>query len=189
MKILRGKFRGRNFYMPKDIRPTQNVVRKAIFDMLGDSVCDMEILDLFSGSGAMGLEAISNGVKKVTMVEKDSKCFECIAENIELFDIPLDEDGNFPYEVICGDVFAIIKQLAAKKRTFDLIFCDPPYGRGLAKKALNVLSNYDILQPTSLLIFEHLKKDILPEKEGNFVLFKTRRYGMSMLSMYKKEDA
>ncbi|HPB69263.1 MAG TPA: RsmD family RNA methyltransferase, partial [Candidatus Omnitrophota bacterium] len=70
MKILTGSYRGRNFYMPADIRPTQNVARKAIFDLIGHDLSGLTVLDLYAGSGALGLEALSLGASKVTFVEK-----------------------------------------------------------------------------------------------------------------------
>ena len=81
MKILGGKFKSRNFYMLKDTRPTQNLTRKALFDIIGHDLSDMEFLDLFAGSGAVGLEAVSMGAKKVTFAEKNIRCVDIIYEN------------------------------------------------------------------------------------------------------------
>ena len=86
MKILGGKLKGRNFYMPAEIPPTQNLVRKAVFDILGD-INGVEFLELFAGSGAVGFEAFSRGAKMVTLVERVSSCLEVIHKNLQLLDI------------------------------------------------------------------------------------------------------
>ncbi|VAX37956.1 16S rRNA (guanine(966)-N(2))-methyltransferase [hydrothermal vent metagenome] len=176
--------------MPVDIRPTQHMVRKALFDLLGQDMVNVEFLELFSGSGAVGLEAISREAKKVIFVEKELRCIKVIEENIQLLDIEPDENKYWPYEVIKGDGFATIKKLFREKRTFDLIFADPPYGRGMAKKALKTLEAYDILRPNCILAIQHEVKETLPETHGRFFLFKQRKYGTSLISLYseKKEN-
>ena len=93
MKIIGGKHRGKNFYMPFGIRPTQSITRKALFDILGQDLEGVTMLDLFAGSGAVGLEAISRGAKKVILVEKDPKCADVINENIRILSIGGDGSG------------------------------------------------------------------------------------------------
>ncbi len=185
MKIIGGKYKGKNFYRPFDIRPTQNMTRKAIFDILGPDIVGETVLDLFSGSGAIGLEALSRGAKRVCFVEKDPKCVKVIYENLKLLDICSYGDEAQFYEVFSKDAFACIKQLAAEKRTFDTIILDPPYDRDLAKKALKLLDRYDILQPNSLLVIEHQRREILPESVGRIFGFKQRKYGNTILSLFK----
>ena len=86
MKIVSGQLKGRNFYMPAQIRPTQNLVRKAIFDVLGD-VSGLEFLELFAGSGGVSFEAISLGAKSAAVVEREERCMEVIRENLKLLKI------------------------------------------------------------------------------------------------------
>ncbi|MBN1869733.1 MAG: RsmD family RNA methyltransferase, partial [Candidatus Omnitrophica bacterium] len=139
MKIIGGQYKGRNFYMPAGIRPTQNIARKALFDLLGQNLEGITLLDLFAGSGAVGIETISRRATKAVIVEKDPKCVDVISENIGLLSIGPNEPGNLPYEVIQMDAFAAIKMFAHQGRKFDVVFMDPPYGQGLAKKALKTL--------------------------------------------------
>ncbi len=184
MKIIGGKFRGRNFYRPEDIRPTQNIARKALFDMLGHELEGVVFLDLFAGSGAVGLEALSRGVQKVVFVEKDAKCAEIIRENLAFFDVRGDKESPLFYEVINSDAFAVIKVLFRQEKKFDVVFCDPPFGRGLAKKALKTLEAYDIVQPNCIVVIQHEKEENLPDNEGRFRLFRRKKYGSSIFSMY-----
>ena len=89
MKILGGKYKGRNFFMPEGIRPTQNVLRAAIFDILGHDLSGLSLLELFAGSGAVSLEAISRGAEEVLMVEHNDLNAKTIQENCDLLGIEL----------------------------------------------------------------------------------------------------
>ena len=185
MKILGGQFKGRNFYMPKDIRPTQNLVRKAIFDVLGINLDGLEFLELFAGSGAVGLEALSRGAKKLVLVEKEPQCIQAIEENVKLLKVNSYESGTSRCEIIQGDALMTIKLFARQQKKFDIVFIDPPYGRELAKKTLKTLEAYDILQPNCMVIIQHEEDEILPETQGRFLLFRKKNYGHTVLSMYQ----
>lgn len=185
MKIIGGYLKGRNFYMPAGIRPTQSFTRKALFDLLGQDMEGVAWLDLFAGSGAVGLEAISRRAAKVMFVEKDPKCAAVITENIGLFPIDPDKTGARAYELLSTDAFAAIKLLARQEKKFDVVFVDPPYGLGLAKKALKTLEAYDILQPNCTLVIQHEKGEILPEQQGRFLIFRQRNYGSTVLTIYR----
>ena len=149
--------------MPSGIRPTQGIARKALFDILGQDLEGITMLDLFAGSGAVGLEALSRGAKKVTFVEKDPKCAAVISENIGLLPIEKADDGARPYDIVQTDAFAATKLFSRQSKSFDVVFIDPPYGRGLAKKALKTLDAYDILHPNCTVVLQHGKREILPE--------------------------
>ena len=183
MKIIGGQYRGRNFYMPKDIRPTQSVAREALFDIMGQELTGLSFIDNFAGSGAMGLEALSRGATETVFVEKEPKFADLIRENVGLLNIDhLARTVNI--EVLCADSFASIKALAVKGRHFDIVFVDPPYHRELGKKALKTLDAHDIVHPNSTLIIQHDTKEILPEMSGRFLLFRKKKYGNSYFSIY-----
>ncbi len=186
MKILGGQLKGRNFFMPAWIRPTQGLVRRALFDILGHDLEGATVLDLCAGSGAVGLEALSLGAGKVTFVEKDPRCAEIISENIKLLGIGDNNDGERLYEIIQTDIFAAIKTFARQNKRFDLVFIDPPYSRGMAKKSLKMLEAYDILHPNYTVVIQHEKKEILPEGQGRFLAFRQKKYGATILSIYKQ---
>lgn len=185
MKIFSGKFKGRNFYMPKDIRPTSNIIRKAFFDILGQTMEDRSFIDICAGSGAMALEALSLESKEVVMVEMEKVNCQVIQENIDLLISSVSISNKISYEIINNNAFSAIKKLHAKKRKFDVAFIDPPYGRGLAKKALNCLVSYDILQPNCVVAIEHEKREVLPESAGRFFRFRQKKCGSTLLSFYQ----
>ena len=204
VKIISGIFRNRNFYSHISIRPTQGVVRKAVFDILGEEIEGKSFLDLFAGSGAMALEALSRGAGEVIMIEKDPKVCEVIYENINLLVAKMGTHttGTCPQigkiEVIQDNGMMMIKNFAKQGRTFDFVFVDPPYGRQTAKKALKTLGAYDILHTNSsrknedtplrdsLIIIQADRTQRLPETEGLLTLLRQKDYGNTRLSIYRK---
>jgi len=184
MKILGGFFKGKNFYMPKGIRPTQDVVRKAIFDILGQDLEGLEFIDLFAGSGSVALEAFSRGAKRVVCVEKDLHYAQVIQENMALLKIP-SEVMDPPALVIQGDAFLVLKHLGLQGKKFDIAFLDPPFETEMAKKTLKTLTDHDILRPACFIMAQHSKREILPEKSGRFSIVRQREYGSSIVSVYE----
>lgn len=178
MRIIAGKYKGRVIEMPRGIRPTQDKVRKALFDILGD-VGGLSFLELFAGSGAVGFEAASRGVGALILVETNRDCLLAIKENMR--SLKLESCDLYPLEA--GKA---VETFHKKKRSFDLIFLDPPYYEGLSKKTLQSLGAYDILAPNGFIVVQHFKKDGLPDKLGVLSLFKAARYGDTVLSFYKK---
>lgn len=185
MKILGGEFNGRNFYMPADIRPSQNVLRQSVFNIVGQDLSELTFLDVFAGSGAIGFEAISRGAKRVTFVERDDKCLKVIETNCELLGLTEDFKAREKYEICNIDAFVAIKNFAKSKRKFDIIFLDPPYEVGLAKKALKTLEAYDILAPNSIVVIEHNRRENLTEVCERLKLIKERKYGRSYLAVFE----
>ncbi len=188
MKIIAGTLKGRNFYMPAHIKPTQNLTRKAIFDIIGHDLSGRHVLDLFSGSGGLGFEAFSSGAASVTLVEKDPKCVDVIRENMRILGLDTPEPDGRVCSLWPGDVFATIKSFSLQKRRFDLIFVDPPYDAGLAKKTLKTLGAYDILSPLSKVVVEFGKNEGLSYLEHDFVEVTQRNYGKSYLSIFSPKN-
>lgn len=189
MKIIGGQFKGRNFYMPEGIRPTQNVVRAALFNLLGHDLDGVTFLELFAGSGAVGLEAFSRGASYVMMVERDAKCAHTIEENITLVNTTGYKENRQRIDLKIKDAFVAIKELAEQNAKFDIIFLDPPFRRGLTKKILKTLEAYDIVQPNCTVVVQHETSENLPKSQGRFCLYKQHRYGGSYLSFYQPQTA
>lgn len=188
MRILSGVFKGRYFYMPYGIRPTSDIIRKSVFDTLGQSLEGVSFLDLFAGSGAMGLEALSRGAKRVIWVEKERKCIQVIEENMMLLISPAIGQKQSSLDVVRLDAFAAMKNFHKLNHRFDIIFIDPPYSRELAKKALKTLCAYDILHPNSYVVVQHAKREVLPEELKPLSVWKRKKYGASYLTFYQKNE-
>ena len=193
MRIISGKLKGRQIKFPKNIRPTQNKVRKAIFDCLGASVKDSVFLELFAGSGAVGLEAFSYGAKRVVFVDSDLNCLKLIETNLISLGIkPCQDKDGTGRQIYRKDSLEAPCFLERQGLKFDLIFLDPPYLTGLAKKSLLAIASYDILNPLGIVVIEHGKKEELPQevagngRDRSLLLFKRKHYGDKVLSFYKR---
>jgi len=187
MRITSGIYKSRLLKKPTDIRPTQDKVRKALFDVLGERVLRARFLELFAGSGAVGIEALSRGAVEVIFVEENSRCYRTIEQNLQSLGIAVAHtDTGQNVQVLRMDSLRAIEKLSQRTHAFDLIFLDPPYYRGLAKKTLQTIAMYDIVAPLGIVIAEHSKKDILDDSIGTLTRFKQKRYADKLLSFYHR---
>lgn len=181
MKILTGDLKGREIvYRPNPhLRPTADKVRKALFDVLQGQFEGKAVLDLFSGTGALGFEALSHGAARVTFVERDrGQCakIDQTAKNLGLIE---------KVEVVCGDVFETIPKLSRRSLYFDIVFMDPPYEKGLCLKAIETLGASGLIGPGALLVAEGRKGEIFPKEGGKFLKIKEKVYGDTQIGFYR----
>lgn len=178
------------------VRPTQDQVRQALFNLLGGAVEGTRVLDLFAGSGALGLEAFSRGAAHVTFVDRSPFCIRAIRENLEnLTPVPgTDTPFGTRYRVcrvIRADALAAIPKLAARGEIFGLVLLDPPYGGDLARKTLIALSGCAIVSDAGWVVAECDKRDPLPPSfEGAQARMKLQRletYGDTALAFYQRQ--
>lgn len=176
IRVISGTARGRKLKVPKgkSVRPTQDRIREAIYNMLGEQVAGARVLDLYSGSGALGIEALSRGAAGALFVDNDPRCIAVIKENLD--------KAGLTGTVRKGNVRAIIKNMAGKK--FDLVFADPPYGKDLARNLLSQLSKYSILPFCSVVVIEHSNREAV-EQTPEWRRIKERRYGDTVISVYR----
>ena len=175
IRITTGIYRGRPLRMPAGIRPTQQKVRKALFDILGD-IEGVSFLELFAGSGAVALEAVSRGAASAVLVEKESVCVEVIRENIAKLNA-----SNC--RLLPVPVYEGMRLLFREGRRFDIVFLDPPYTAGETKKILQTIDEYDILISDGLLVIQH---SILERLSCRHYLIKEAIYGDTKLSFFRK---
>ncbi|NLX27110.1 MAG: 16S rRNA (guanine(966)-N(2))-methyltransferase RsmD [Lentisphaerae bacterium] len=185
MRITSGILRSRRFEVPKqEVRPTMESVREAVFSSLGGSCAGLRVLDLFAGSGALGLEAWSRGAESVTFVEQHAAVFRNLQQNIE--SLKCDELG----EVCCIRADAL-KWLERADTPFDLILADPPYDLpGAMYATCEGIANGSVLTADGMLVYELRSLDNLKIPEGWTVL-RDKTYGKTRVVMLKqeKEDA
>jgi len=159
------------------MRPTTSKVKLALTSMLGnDLINGSKVLDLFAGTGSVGMELFKLGANKVMMIEKEKKLFLKLKEAIK----PFNTDD---LEVVKGDVFSIIPKI---KENYDIIFADPPYIDDLLKKLIRSIEEANIASNNCILIYEHYKKVDTPDNYLKFKKLRDRTYGDSRLSIYKK---
>ena len=184
MRIIGGEYKSRQILMPKgvEIRPTQDKVREAIFNILGD-VSDKTVLELFAGSGAFGIEAISRGAKSVAFVDDNFRCAQTIRANLESLGV-----SDSRYDIMKTNAMGVMPRLDKMEEKFDIVFLDPPYYKGLAKNCLINIDSYDIVSPVGLVIIEHFKKDALDAELERLLFLDERRYGDTVITIFKKID-
>lgn len=153
-----------------DTRPTTDRIKETLFNMISEYLCDSTFLDLFSGSGAIGIEALSRGAKEAVFVEQSPKAAACIRENLEFTKL---EAGA---SVMTKDVIQALRELNGKKR-FDYIFMDPPYRLEWEKRVLEAIAGMDLLSPDGLIIVEAAKETTLDYvEELGFEIVKEKLY-------------
>lgn len=160
-------------------RPTADRVKESIFNILSPWVAGSDILDLFAGTGNLGIEALSREAHSAVFVDKDRGSISVIRDNLNHTGFASSS------EVLAMEAAAAINMLKAENRRFDLIFMDPPYGRELVPQTLELLSPTGILRENGIIAAEYDKKDKIPEQAGPFVLYRNRKYGDTMVSFYK----
>lgn len=180
MRVTAGKYKNKQVKTVKsnDVRPTLSKIRESIFNIIQNKVENSSMLDLFAGSGIMGIEAVSRGVNSVTYIEKNPRTARILKENLREFD--------FEYKVFIADALKAVDKLAGKK--FDIIFVDPPYAAGLLPEVLDKISKNDILSDDGVLIIEcgsDYKVDEIIEKTS-FIISKQKKYGDTAISIIKK---
>jgi 16S rRNA (guanine966-N2)-methyltransferase len=179
MRIIAGEFKGRRLAAVRGrIRPTSDKVREAIFSILGPAVMEATVLDLFAGTGALSLEALSRGAADAVLVEEHAAALSVLRQNLEALGI------HERVRVLPLPVSAALRKLTAQGTLFSLIFLDPPYGRGLALNTLEALQDSCLMQPDARVVAEHSHRETLPEQVGRLRLNQCRRYGDTQVAFY-----
>ena len=173
MHIISGKYRGKKLkgFEVDGTRPTMDRVKESLFGMIQSYVGDSKVLDLFAGSGALGLEAISNGAREAYLVDNNFEAIKVIRDNIKNMDDEI--------KVIKSDYKKFLKETDEK---FDIIFLDPPYRKGLMGKALRVIEERDLLNEGGLVVCEYEYDDF----KTNLDLFKEKSYGFKKIKIFKR---
>ena len=169
MRVIAGDFRRLILKAPKgdNTRPTQDRIKETLFNMINDRLYDIRFLDLFSGSGGIGIEALSRGARECVFVENNRDAIKCIEDNIKTTKA---ENAR----LIKSDVFSAIPSLTGE---YDIVFMDPPYGHEYEKKALKLLKEYGKINKGSLIIVEaDLDTDFSYLEEYEYTLTKEKKY-------------
>jgi len=175
MRIISGQFRGRKLKTLEGMntRPTADRVKESLFNILNTKVYDANVLDLFAGSGALGLEALSRGAASCVFVDSSKEAIDIVKENVDLCKV---QENS---KIINKDYLEVLKNINNK---FDIIFVDPPYSKGIE---IVVLENVkDILTEDGMVIIETDHTDIPPEEINGLIKYDSRKYGRTIISFY-----
>lgn len=180
MRILAGSLRGRPILEPtlkRGLRPMREAVRAALFSILNNYVRGARFLDLFAGTGSVGLEALSRGAVSCVFVDASAEACRIIRKNLE--------NLGLRASVYQLDAFKAIELFRSRGWKFDLVFLGPPYGKDLAHQALAHLAAYPILKAGALVVAEIFKKESTQEQYGLLESFDERVYGDNRLCFYR----
>ena len=191
MKVIAGIFRGRVIpfsnkkFNNADITPQK--IKGALFSILGEDLSGKWFMDLYACSGQVGMEAVSRGAAIVLFNEIDKKRYSFIKNLVE------DWGCSDSTIILSMPAHRCIRYAGSREYLFDILFCDPPYdkkgsGRHLYRKLLSEIHDSAILKREGVLILQHFSKNVVPEKEGDLELVRTKNYGTSSLSEYTYKD-
>lgn len=183
-RVISGKYRGIHLETLKGdlTRPTTDKVKEALFSIIQNRVPDGVFLDLFSGSGQIGIEALSRGASEVILVEQSLKAISVIRNNISKTRI------TSGISVMKSDVFRALEDSAVAGKKFDVIFMDPPYAEAVAfmKKAGKIISEHELLNEDGIFVCEHSSCDNTDENVMNLTFSRRCKYGTTMLTFYNR---
>ena len=180
MRVISGSLKGRKIkgYDIEGTRPTMDRVKMSLFGSIQDYIQDACVLDLFAGSGNLGIEAISNGAKRCFFVDNNHQCIKVIHENIKEFKI---EDKSVSIEM---DYRKALEMLKNKGEVFDLIFVDPPYKEHILLDILKYVRDNQLLSNNGLIILEYNYE--YDNEVDDYTLLKKKKYGDKFISIYQK---
>ena len=179
MRVITGSARGRRLKTPEgqDIRPTTDNVKESVFNILQFDIEGRRVLDLFAGTGQLGIECLSRGAREAVFIDADRDAVKIVKENLKT----------------CGCSAPVLQQDALSFLNncgkFDLIFIDPPYDAGLYEPVLEKINSVDILSDGGIILCESRRETVLPEMRRPYCKKKEYRYGRVKLSLYAKESS
>ena len=179
MRVITGSARGRKLetlYGEDITRPTTESVKEALFSMIQFEIEDKKVLDLFAGSGQLGIEALSRGARHCTFLENNREALKIVEKNVST--CGFSDKSNI--------VFADAKSFLLRKENFDIAFLDPPYKLGLVDKCLPLVLK--LMSPDGIVICETQADEVLPESIDGWYADRNRRYGKTRLTLYRRES-
>ncbi len=183
MRVIAGKWKGVHLKAGniEDFRPITNRIKESLFGILGDQIISTKILDLYAGSGSIGIEALSRGANHCTFIERSHKVADLLLRNLQKINIEPDN-----YEVVTADVYKTIQSLSKRQVEFDTIFSDPPFRRPIAGRLLLALSKTYLLKTDGTLILRHHKTELISDHIYNFESVRVKAFGDSIVRFFRQ---
>lgn len=185
MRVISGKARGLKLNAPKneDVRPTTDRVKESLFNIINSYVLDSNVLDLFAGTGSLGIECLSRGANKCVFVDKSKESMAIVKSNIKKARV---ENESITLNT---DFKNAIVSLGKKGEKFNIIFMDPPYYKNMFIDALSAVDENNLLEEDGIIVVEHDTVDSFPENVGRLYKNRDKKYGNTTLTFYKMEEA
>lgn len=183
MRVISGKYKGQNLvsFNADHIRPTTDRVKESMFNMLQFYLPEARVLDLFSGTGNLGIEALSRGADSVCFVEKSKKSIEILKKNLQK--IKVEED----YSIIPKDVLSFLKSFEGD--AYDVIFADPPFTEMMAHDVMLGISKSKVLKSDTVIAIESGRREKVEKDYDSLVMYDQREFGDKFLSLFKAKDS
>ena len=180
VRVTGGALRGRKLHPLRGmtIRPTSDYLKESIFNILAGSVEDAAVLDLFAGTGSLGIEALSRGATTAVFVDNAPQAIKTLIKNVQT--CSLEEQST----ILKRNVLQGLNFLGSIGHIFDLIFIDPPYDKGCVKRTLQLLGHSGSTADSSSVVVEHSKREVLPDTVDCFTLSDRRDYGKTLVSFF-----
>ena len=180
MRVITGTARGRRLKELEgmETRPTTDRVKEGMFSVLQFDIEGRKVLDLFAGTGQLGIECLSRGAREAVFVDRRTDAVRLIRENLKITDL------SERAKVNSGDSVAYLKSIQEK---FDLILLDPPYAAGLLKPVIEHITRFDILAPHGIIVAEHPVEEAMPAVQAPYRLHRTYRYGKIAMTLYRRD--
>lgn len=180
MRVNAGSAKGKKLKSSstKEVRPTSDKVKAAVFNTIGQNLEGKMFLDLFSGTGGMGIEALSRGADSCVFIEKNRECVKIIYENLKITGL------SHRARVFKTDVIRGLAKLQKENLSFDFIYMDPPYFKPLYIPVFEAILEKGLLKKDGALIVEHFKNIIFPEKVSGIEQGKIKKYGDTVITYY-----
>lgn len=184
MRVISGKVRGLKLDTPKndDVRPTTDRVKESLFNIINPYVIDSNVLDLFAGTGSLGIECLSRGALSATFVDVSKDSINIVKSNVKKARVENEST------ILNLDFKTAIDRLNVQNKKFDIIFMDPPYYKNMFIDALSNIDNSDLLSEDGIIVVEHDTKDKFIDKIGRLEKSKEKKYGNTTLTFYKLEE-
>ena len=182
MRVVSGKYRGLKLFSPEDkaIRPTTDRLKETLFNVISPYISECNFLDLFAGSGAIGIEAASRGAKSVTFVEQDKQAFELLSKNVKLAKGLIEN-----VSLINDSVENVLLLLSKKSKQFDVVFLDPPYYKGYEETILQLVCELNIIADDGIIIVEQGAETAMIEL-GGLTCFKQKHFKTTSFIFYRR---
>lgn len=184
MRVISGSCKGRALKAVPGMttRPTTDKVKEAIFNMIGPYFEGGQALDLFAGSGGLGIEALSRGMDHCIFIDKDNKAIQTIYTNLKSCQLQTNA------EVFRTDAERALRAVVKRQLTFDLIFLDPPYQKQKLSTFIAFINEHHLLNQDGFIVCEHSHEVILPEQIGSLSVMKSEQYGHTVITIYHFEQ-
>ena len=186
MRIVAGTARGRPLEGPrptsKHIRPTADRVRETLFNVLGQVLDGPAVLDLYAGTGALALEALSRGAARAVLVDQDREAVGLCQKNAQALGF------SDRAEVLASPAARALQTLQKRGERFELVFADPPYAARVVEATLEALAQHGVVAPGGVVVVEHDKREAAPEAHAGFVQEDQRRFGDTLVTLYRAPE-